>query len=115
MGKVILSLFSIFILSGCTPKTLVQTEYIERPCPEFPIEEFKPVEDYSIQNVKIERLRLVIDTETKQVTGYNISEDGNETVIIPKTDFTDFIAQYKKLKKNYSILRTNIEEFQKGN
>jgi len=115
MGKITLLLFSILLLSGCTTKTIVQTEYIDKPCPKFPIEEFKPVEEYNINNVKIEKLRVVIDTETNQITGYKLSSDGNETVIIPKTDFVDFINQYKKIKKNYSILRTNIEEFQKGN
>ena len=88
------SVISVIIFSGCAQKEVViQTEYIEKECPKFPIEEFSDIGEYTIKNMELK----------------NIS--GNQYILIPKSDFLDFVREYKENKGSYNLLRNNVIQF----
>lgn len=96
MVKVLISLFSIMLLSGCYSKTVVDTNLVQTTCPKFPVEKFEDVKEYVVTDLKV------------------VTINGVDYVQIPAESMLGLINQYQKVKNNYVILRSNLIEFQKG-
>lgn len=97
MVKHLILLFStVVIFSGCFSTTVVDTRIAETTCPKFPIEKFEDINDYVIKDLKV------------------VTIDGQDYVQVPIESMLGFIDRHQKIKKNYSILRSNLIEFQKG-
>jgi hypothetical protein len=92
--NLILSFSLIFIIAGCTTKTVVKPEYIYKECAKFPIEEFKKAENYELKNLQV------------------VDKNGTIYIQMEKKELLGFVSEYKKIKKNYNIILNNLEEFQ---
>lgn len=82
------------LLTGCTG-LLTPDKPTPKVCPKFPVEQFKAVDTYDVKNIK------------------TVDVNGTKYIMQPVTDYVDFVNQYKVLKKDYSILRDNIIQFEK--
>lgn len=90
----LLSSLVVLLLTGCAQKeVVVKTEYVKVEAAKFPIEEFEEILDYDVKNIQV------------------FEENGVKYIKIPLTDFMDLIAEYKKNKSKYNLLRESIIEF----